>query len=393
MKARDGGVVSMELAEQEKPDERLNCVIWGHAESMCKKLTEAGFKLEPNLQVMFEAEVNLSNKDGRLSLRVVRVVAEYTLAKVAALRDQTNDRLKKEGLFQKNKSCELPFLPRRLAIITSSGGTVINDFRASLDEAKFGFELLWLPVQVQGNEAKRALIRAIQFFSGKPDIDAILVFRGGGSQADLAVFSDYEVAKAICLAEHPVISAIGHQEDQSSAQDVSWRALGVPKDIGRFFADIVLGYRKSIAQGAASVLRLGLAKLEQWTQAVTRSPILGLAAQVLRHRESQLAAHYHRIHDGRQRRIEQAEMRFLNQQKTLLAAMNHLLEKAGIRLEGLERLVIGSAPETQLRRGFVMVREERSGEFVLDGNTLAAETEVVITFRDGERKAVMKEKE
>lgn len=393
VKARDGGTVFMELAEADRPDERLSCIIWGHAESMCRKLHEAGFRLEANLQVMFEVELNLNNKDGRLSLRVLRIVAEYTLAKLAAVREQTNERLKQEGIFQKNKTLSLPFLPKRLALITSASGTVINDFRASLDEAKFGFELFWYPVQVQGLEAKKSLVRAIEYFSRQGDVDAILVFRGGGSQADLAVFNEYEVAKAICLSSLPVLSAIGHQEDQSSAQDVSWKALGVPKDLGRYFADIVLNYRLSVTQSASSVLRLGSAKLEQWTQAVTRSPILSLASQLLRHRDSQLQTHANRLKEGRERRLEQAELRFLNHGRNAISSMAHLIEKAGIRIDGIERLVQGASPETQLRRGFAYVREVQSGKYILDGNDLASESEILISFRDGERKAVIGDKE
>ncbi len=386
VKQRDNGSVFMELAELEKPDERLSCIIWSHADTMCRKLHEAGFKLEAQLQVMFEAEVNLSNKDGRLSLRVTRIIAEYTLAKLAALRDQTNERLKSEGLFAKNKLHSLCFLPRKLGIITSSGGTVIHDFRASLDEAKFGFELFWVPVQVQGNEAKKSLLRAIQYFSKQSDLDAVLIFRGGGSQADLAVFNDYDVARAVCLCPLPVISAIGHQEDQSSVQDVSWRGLGVPKDIGRFFADIIIQYRERMTNFASTVLRLGSAKLEQWTQAVSRSPIPALAAQVLNHRSSQLLAASQRIGDGQQRLLENKNVRFSALGEGFLRGMMHLHERTEIRLEGLEHLIEAASPETQMKRGFAMVRERASGKFILDGQKVPAGEHIIISFRDGERK-------
>ena len=387
VKMRDGGTVFMELAEVERPEERLSCVIWGHAESMTKKLAEAGFRLEPQLQVMFEAEVNLSNKDGRLSLRVVRIVAEYTLAKVAALRDQTNDRLKKEGLFQQNKRLTLPFLPRRLAIITSASGTVINDFRASLDVANFGFELLWLPVQVQGSDAKRSILRAIEYFNNLPGLDAILIFRGVGSQADLGVFNDYDIARAVCLAKYPVVSAIGHEEDQSSVQDVSFRGLGVPKDIGRFFADIIIGFRQQIAHSSSSILRLGTAKLEQWTHAVSRSPVAAFATQVLARRDSQLQGIVHRISEGKRRRLETTIVQFSSLRERLLASMLHSTERTTIRLEGLEQLIHGASPETQLRRGFTLVREATTGKYLLDGQDLSKETEIIIGFRDGERTA------
>ena len=152
----------------------------------------------------------------------------------------------------------LVFLPRRLGILTSGGGTVINDFRASLEKAEFGFELFWRSVRVQGVDACEDILAGLSELLKLKRIDAILIFRGGGSKAELAVFNNYDIARAICLSPVPVISAIGHQEDQSSAQDVSFRALGVPKDVGRFFADAVVGYRDNISHWSALIKNAGV---------------------------------------------------------------------------------------------------------------------------------------
>lgn len=240
----------IELANHEDPSQSISCVIWSDAPRMTEGLEKAGFKLEPELQVMFEVRASVNVKDGRSSFHVASIVTEYTLAKLQGERERTNDRLRAEGLFALNKSKQLPFLPRTLGILTSSEGTVITDFRSSLDESRFGFRLYWFPVRVQGKEARASIIRGLEVLASVPDLDAVLLFRGGGSKADLAVFNDYEVAKAICRCPLPVVAAIGHQEDQSSAQDVARIALGVPKDVGRFFADIVTAYRSSVRDAA-----------------------------------------------------------------------------------------------------------------------------------------------
>lgn len=243
-----GDRVFLDLAEAERADETLSCAVWRDARRVFEPLRKAGFELEKDLQIMLEVSVAFNKRGGRISLTVHRVVPEYTLAKAAALREQTNERLRQEGVFQQNKTKSLPFLPRRLAILTSSAGTVINDFRAALDTAQFGFELFWVDVAVQGVDAKRDLVESIRALSRNKEIDAILLFRGGGSAGDLSIFSDYDVARAICDCSLPVISAIGHEEDQSSAQDVSNIAFGVPKDIGAFFASIVFERRRSVTK-------------------------------------------------------------------------------------------------------------------------------------------------
>ena len=240
VKKTSDGRVFMDIAEVDKPDETIKCVIWQDADKLCSGLKKSGFELEKDLQVMFAVEVGFNRKWASVSLNVIKIVHEYTLSKVKAQREITNEKLKKEGIFSKNKELEESFLPKRLGIITSSGGTVINDFMNALNTAEFGFELFWFSASVQGQSAKKELIQGIKKLQGIKDLDAILIFRGGGSAADLSVFNDYDIAKAVCKSKLPVFSAIGHQEDQSSIQDVSYQAYGVPKDLGHYFASIVI---------------------------------------------------------------------------------------------------------------------------------------------------------
>lgn len=251
----------LELVDLENPSDHVSCFVWQEdIERVCKPLFERGFKLEPELDVMFEAIVGLNPRKGAISLSICSVVVEYTIGKIAAERDKTNERLKKEGLFGLNKKCKLSILPTKLGIITSSGGTVINDFLAALETARFGFELFWYKANVQGAGAKEQIINGLRVLGTLPGIDAILIFRGGGSPAELAIFNDYELAKQVCLCEVPVVSAIGHQEDQSSVQDVSYRGEGVPKDVGSFFASIVEDLRcrcrESISQMVKTVVHV-----------------------------------------------------------------------------------------------------------------------------------------
>ena len=249
--------IFLDLGESSESKQNVGCVIWSNKDEICSELHKAGFELEPDLEVMFEVSPELSKRTARISLRIIAIDVDYTLRKLAAVREKTNNKLIAEGIFADNKGKELAFLPEKLGILTSAGGTVINDFLSSLEEGKFGFELFWLPVAVQGKAAVPELVKGLETLGRRSDLDAILLFRGGGSAAELGVFNDYKVAKAICLCPLPVLTAIGHQEDQTSAQDVSYRAFGVPKEIGAFFADIVLGYREGVELFAKSIVQHG----------------------------------------------------------------------------------------------------------------------------------------
>lgn len=421
--------VYMELADDTQQDMRISCVIWNQKSKLYAELAKLNLTLEVQLQVMFEVEAELSQRDGRVSLRVLRVVPEYTLGKLAALREQTNERLRKEGLFDRNREATLPFLPRRLGILTSKGGTVIHDFRSSLDEAKFNFDLWWLSVSVQGSEAKAALAQGIQTLAARGDLDAILLFRGGGSPAELAVFNEYEVARAICLCPLPVFSAIGHQEDQSSAQDVSFKALGVPKDVGRFFADIVLNYRRGFHDAVNSILRDGshlaaqseerfattraaivyavgasISRFEEQCDRFVRSipalgasifagqravlqkqlqPLRGLAASVFQTHVHQLGAVLTSIDHRGALLVERAAKRCETFVERIMNSIARQLEVSEHRLAAIEARVSEASPETQLRRGFALV--QRGEVFVREAALLQQGDQVQITFFDGKK--------
>lgn len=252
---RKGDRVFLELADTNDRSIYARCVIWGNEQSLVRGLRELGFELEADLQVMFEARVSLNPKGATISLSVDGIIAEYTLSKVQAEREITNQRLKALGVFGRNKTCKMPFLPKRLGVLTSAGGTVIHDFRSSLDESGFEFELLWIPVNVQGDGALRALLDGVRYFSRRSDIDALLIFRGGGSPSELRIFNNFEVCNAVCNCPHPVVSAIGHQEDECSLQDVSFKACGVPKEIGWFFSTLICNYRQCVSSFISEIYR------------------------------------------------------------------------------------------------------------------------------------------
>lgn len=402
------GRVFLELAEEEKREEVVRCVLWKDEARVCKRLNELGFILEPNLQVLLEVRVSLSRKFANISLEIVGVVGEYTLGKLAALRDQTNERLKKENLFHLNKTKKLPFLPTRLGILTSSAGTVINDFRNSLDEAKFGFELFWYPVRVQGGEAKRDILQGIEKLSTL-NLDAILIFRGGGSAADLSVFNDYDIARSICLCSCPVVAAIGHQEDQSSVQDVSCVALGVPKDLGRFFADMITQRREAVRDFSKSIESLvrgieasSRQKLSWAINLIVAVPVQFLVAQLDACRRfsvelpvlgfSQLRKSSQAVATtGDKLEISSDSVIKLNAQRLALALRfvtdsDNILSRWEREISYLGQLVESNSVESQLSRGFVLVYDAQGEAILTSAEKLHSGDSASLKFRDGSKR-------
>jgi exodeoxyribonuclease VII large subunit len=130
-------------------------------------------------------------------------------------------RLQAEGLFDAAHKKPLPFLPRRLALVTSPTGAVVRDFLRLQSQRHPNLEVLIYPVKVQGGEAAREISCALDELPSYPGLDVIVLARGGGSLEDLWPFNEELVARAIYRCPIPVVSAIGHEVDFTIADFVA----------------------------------------------------------------------------------------------------------------------------------------------------------------------------
>ncbi len=158
---------------------------------------------------------------GRLTVYEPRgdyqIIAEHMEPRgVGALQvafEQLRARLEAEGLFAPARKRPLPFLPRRIGVVTSLTGAVIRDICHVAFRRFPGAHLLIHPVRVQGEHAAGEIARALDAFGRRGDVDVIIVARGGGSIEDLWAFNEEVVARAIASSPIPVISAVGHESD------------------------------------------------------------------------------------------------------------------------------------------------------------------------------------
>lgn len=135
--------------------------------------------------------------------------------------DQLKKKLEAEGLFAPERKRKIPFLPRKIGIITSPAGAVIRDMIQILTRRFPGIQILLCPVAVQGNEAAGEIAEALALMNERDDLDLLIVGRGGGSLEDLWAFNEEAVARAIAASRIPVISAVGHETDFTIADFVA----------------------------------------------------------------------------------------------------------------------------------------------------------------------------
>jgi exodeoxyribonuclease VII large subunit len=158
---------------------------------------------------------------GRLSVYEPRgtyqIILEYMEpAGVGALQiafEKLKKRLAEDGFFDDKYKQPIPFLPHKIALVTSPSGAVVHDMLNVIERRFPNMNIQIIPVKVQGDAAETEIVAAVELLNQKADIDVAILARGGGSLEDLQAFNTESVAKAVFASRIPVISAVGHETD------------------------------------------------------------------------------------------------------------------------------------------------------------------------------------
>ncbi|NQT69872.1 MAG: exodeoxyribonuclease VII large subunit [Desulfobacteraceae bacterium] len=135
--------------------------------------------------------------------------------------EQLKLRLADEGLFDEKYKKPLPFLPKKISIITSPSGAVVHDILKILNRRFINLNIEIVPSKVQGDGAEKEIVSALELLNDRFDTDVVILARGGGSMEDMHAFNSEDVARAIFASNIPVISAVGHETDFSIADFVA----------------------------------------------------------------------------------------------------------------------------------------------------------------------------
>jgi exodeoxyribonuclease VII large subunit len=178
------------------------------------------FVPKDGLHVICKGRVSLYEKRGDYQL-ILESVEPKGIGALQLAFLQLKEKLEKEGLFDPARKKPIPMLPRKIGIITSPTGAVIQDMLHILRRRFENLHILLYPVRVQGEGASSEIVEAIDYFNKWAEVDVIIVGRGGGSLEDLWAFNEERVARAIYHSKIPVISAVGHETDYTMADFVA----------------------------------------------------------------------------------------------------------------------------------------------------------------------------
>ena len=174
---------------------------------VCRKL---GLKVGDQVEVFGSLSLYTQRGDFQFYIKKLQLCGVGDLHRQFAL---LKEKLAAEGLFDPEHKKEIPFLPKRIGVISSPMGAAVKDFM-KIALARFpNLEIRLCPAPVQGKGAAEKLARAVRFFNRAGGVDVIVLTRGGGSMEDLWPFNEEVLARAVYASKIPVVSAVGHEID------------------------------------------------------------------------------------------------------------------------------------------------------------------------------------
>ena len=212
LKYHDSGHVYFSLKDN---GGKINCFL---PSSVAETMT---ILLEDGMEIIAFGSVSVFERGGYYSLQI-KSVEISGIGDLGAAFEKLKQKLLKEGLFDASHKKALPSFPSKIAILTAQTGAAVQDMLKIITERNKVVDILLVPVLVQGEAAAQSISEGIQsvnrFF---PDVDVMIVGRGGGSLEELWAFNEEVVARSIYASAIPVISAVGHETDVTIADFVA----------------------------------------------------------------------------------------------------------------------------------------------------------------------------
>ncbi len=360
-------------------------ITYQHIQENFLKIT--GEPLRDGINILMLVSVQFHPVNG-LKLIVEDIDPQYTLGDLARQRAECIERLKQEGLFERNQTLPFPILPKRLAIISVETSKGYRDLLTILDENSQGYRF-WhtlFPAFLQGEQAVSTITAQLKSIAKQADqFDLILLIRGGGGDAGLSAYNQYELASAVAQSSLPVVTGIGHATNQTVTELVAAKNFITPSEVGYFLIQQFLYIEQRLDNSHQ--------RLEQAVEHIFSHSDSTL--QQLTHRFQILSANS--LHQNA-KYLQQISHNFsVSTQKLLqthIHSMEHvwperltvhstsLLRWFEQKIDSIHDKVQLLSPESTLKRGYSIVRHKEKA--ITNTHSLQSGDELHITLYQGE---------
>ena len=279
----------------------------------------------------------LFERRGAFSLRALTIERFGIGAHLAAL-ERLKTKLAAEGMFAAERKRPLPFLPRRIGLVTGNDAAAKRDVLTAIQNRFPPASVLVAETYVQGPRAALEMVDALRALCAREDVDVIVLARGGGSFEDLLPFSDERLVRAVATCRVPVVSAVGHEQDTPLCDLAADVRASTPTAAGKLVVPEL-----SVVVSSLDRARVALARSVQTT--LTRD------GQALAHTLERLRAAPRLAVERESRRVEQARDRLHRAPALAVERKRAALESAAGKLRVL-------SPLKTLERGYAIVRTD-----------------------------------
>ncbi|MAH90796.1 MAG: exodeoxyribonuclease VII large subunit [Euryarchaeota archaeon] len=339
----------------------IDCVLFGGNNSFQSQDIKEGMKL------VALGGIDVYVKTGRMQFKASRVQPVKSIGEMEKTRQALIQKWREDGTMDRPRN-SAPLIPKKLHIITGAGSAALSDMERLISDRWPGFSYTIIPVLVQGGEAPKQIVRAIQI--AEKSADLIIVGRGGGSPEDLWSFNLESVCQAMIECQVPIVSAVGHESDFMVTDMIADIRASTPSNaIERVIpikADLVAIIAQSADRLDFAIDRLFSRHNEKISNFIIRlsaAPMRGISNARLK--QTQILG-----------RINSAIDRVLMQQKN--------------RLTGFETILTTTNPTNVLDRGYSMAIND-DGRPVTSVVGLKAGDPLTVVLKDGRVQTEVKE--
>ena len=360
-----------------KDQSTVKCFMWK------RDFHISGVSLADGMEVIITAYPNVYKPNGGLTMQMelLELVGEGAL-QIAY--EKLKKKLENEGFFAESRKRLLPDFPHRIGVITSKNGAVINDFLTNI--GKFGYEILFVDSRVEGQDAIKDLLSAVETLKHK-NIDVLVIMRGGGSLESFLAFNNEMLVRSVAKFPVPVLTGIGHDKDISLISLVSDKNVSTPTAVANLlnstWNDALSGVNMSeqkIVSNFESTLKNNRFLIEN-SEITIQHRFMSLLEIFKRAEQTLLSAVTH-IDSGiaRLKEVIALQTKELNRGFVLLYTNTKNL------LTQSEKAILLGSPENQLSRGYSIVRY--GGKVLRSVKNVKKGDKLDVSLADGIIKAV-----
>ena len=367
-----------------------------------------GFDLEEGMKINVIGRVQVYEPSGSYSIIIEKAEPDGVGA-LAIQFEQLKKKLSEEGLFQERFKQAIPQFAKRIGVVTSRSGAVIQDIITTVSRRFPGVEIVLYPTKVQGEGAAEEIARNIARANGREDLDVLIIGRGGGSIEDLWAFNEEIVVRSIFESRLPIISSVGHETDVTLADFVADKRAATPTAAAELATPVtkldLLTYLKNQEKRMATAVQNTLSKKKEALRGLSQSVIFrqperlydgylqrldqlvlrlkqGLNGELVRNQQK-VQAQIHRLEQlSPIVKLQRYQDRIQQLQKLMRSQMAVIYDAKVAEVKRLSEALLMLDTSRIVARGYAIVKKEDT--VVSSVNDLKKNDQVMLMMRDGQ---------